>query len=355
MLDAGFLRHEQPLLERIAFGLTDEGVYAQLAIPEATGTDVAMSLLRDPMLFRQRGLAFARRIEARRLALRAAEDARGDRAIDVVHAFGGSSWRLAADLAAATGAGLALEVWRPGLTHRVRSLHRDPRTPVVLTTPDPNMERELLRDRGHPPVRLSPWGARVRSDAPEVFAPGRAPAIMMLGGGRDAGNYRAAFEGVASAIADIPGAACFVDASGARRAGIWALARARNMLNRVTIVDRFELRRDLVLRADVLVIPDSRGEHRSIVLDAMGSGRAVIAAADPGNATLIDGRTAITLRDLGRGAWTHAVSSLLADHDRARTLARSAMDYVAEHRRLSQSVAMLIDAYESLVQVPAPS
>ncbi|MEM9559078.1 MAG: glycosyltransferase [Planctomycetota bacterium] len=355
MLDAGFVRHEQPLLERLAFGLADEGVATQVACPRGPGTELSISLLRDPLRYQHRALPFARRIEARRLLALLADEARGDRPVDIIHAFGGSCWRLAADLAGEAHAGLALEVWRPGLAHRVRTLPRDASIPVLCTSPDPSVERELLRDRGHPPVRLVPWGARVRTDSPVPFSPGRAPAIMLVGGGRDTSTFRAAFEGVAGALAHAPSAACFVDASGARRAGIWSLAEGRGLLDRVTIVDRLETRRDLVLRADVLVIPDARGEQRSIILDAMGAARAVVAAADAGNAALIDGRTALTLRDLDAPAWAAALTGLLDDPERARDLGRSASAWIAEHRRLTQSIATLIDAYESLVQVQAGS
>lgn len=353
MLDAGFVQHEQALVERLAFGLADEGVYAQVACPEGPDAALGISLLRDPIRYRHRAFPFARRIEARRLLAALTDDARTDRPVDVVHAFGGSAWRIAADLAAESGASLALEVWRPGLVHRVRGLHRDPGTALVCMSPDPSIEREILRDRSHPPVRLVPWGARVRTDGPEPLTPGRAPAFMLVGGGRDASAFRAAFEGVAGALAHAPAAACFVDASGARRANIWSLAKERALLDRVTIVDRLEIRRDLVLRADILVVPDARGEQRSIVLDAMGASRAIVAAADPGNAALIDGRTALTIRDTDARAWGGTLTALLDDPERARDLGRSAASWIAEHRRLTQSIATLIDAYESLVQVQA--
>ena len=104
--------------------------------------------------------------------------------------------------------------------------------------------------------------------------------------------------------------------------------------------------RELALRADLLVTPESLGEYRSLTIDAMVSGLAVVSAADPVLGFLQDGRTARLIAQADPSAWAEAIASLLDDPARARALGASAREFVRIEHRVSVHVAKVIDAYE---------
>ncbi|MEZ6233084.1 MAG: hypothetical protein R3B68_02735 [Phycisphaerales bacterium] len=66
---------------------------------------------------------------------------------------------------------------------------------------------------------------------------------------------------------------------GDARAGLWKVLQARND-GAASLIENVEANRALVLYGDVLLVPEALGERRTIVLDAMGAGMAVLAAAD---------------------------------------------------------------------------
>ena len=118
-----------------------------------------------------------------------------------------------------------------------------------------------------------------------------------------------AFEGVVSAMPGERLYHLFVDAEAAHRTGIWPVARGLGVLDRLSLIDEMEGRRELVLRGDVLVQSDARGEQRSLVLDAMASGMIVLAAEDPMVSYLVNGRTARTVSGTRSDEWAAALGN----------------------------------------------
>ena len=138
----------------------------------------------------------------------------------------------------------------------------------------------------------------------------------------------------------------FCDAHAARRADIWPLVRKLGLESRFSLTPLLEGHRELALRADLLVTPESLGEFRSLTIDAMVSGLAVVSAADPVLGYLQDGRTAHLIAQADPSAWAEAIASLLDDPARARALGASAREFVRIEHRVSVHVAKVIDAYE---------
>ena len=178
---------------------------------------------------------------------------------------------------------------------------------------------------------------------------------MMVGVGRDTAAYANAFDGVASAIEANPEVMVFIDSEAAVRAGLWERAQRLGVRENISLIDAMEDRRDLVLRGDIIVYPEARGEHRTIILDAMASGMGVIATEDPFVSSLIDGRTARLLPQGATAAqWGETLASLLHDPERTRALGASARAYVREKHRVSSHVAAVLDVYEWATQRALP-
>jgi glycosyltransferase involved in cell wall biosynthesis len=361
--DEVFALRERTLLMRIEVGLADEGIRVVHAIPDVAAKrsgDSASAVFSSLVTYETSGFLFASALRLRRLvtaidALPRADDESED--FDIVHAFGGSTWDMAFELAAIYHATPLLEVWRGGLVSRALTIANltnraklglDP----VLIAPDVAIERALKAGTGTtgPAVRLTPWGVHAQLTPRKVLPSGRAPCVMMVGNGRDARATRAAFEGLAMAMRDHADLLAFMDAQAARNSSVWSLARKFGVLERLSLIEDLESRRDLLVQGDIVLHPDSRGEHRTILLDAMGSRMAVVAAVDPMVSVLVDGKTALLVPSNGAGSgptgWREALHRLLTNPEAAQQIADQAHDFIRDHRRASDHVKALITSYE---------
>jgi glycosyltransferase involved in cell wall biosynthesis len=129
-------------------------------------------------------------------------------------------------------------------------------------------------------------------------------------------------------------------------AGGWSLIRRLGLTERVTLVPDMEARRELTLRGDAILLPESLGEHRTLTLDAMAAGMVVIAAADPMVPVLSDARTARLVQRPAAAAWREALEWMLRDAPGARALGAAAREHVKAHCRASTHVASVLGAYE---------
>ncbi len=352
LVDSAFAARERTLIARLGVALADEGVRVKLALPTGSRGLAGIELLGEPLRFRPHGLVITRTARARRLVEQVQDDVPGEGPW-VVHVFGGALWTFAVEVAAQLGAPAVLEVWRSGLCDRARSFRASEQTPILFLAPDRTIERRILADGAHAAVRLARWGGYVPGEPVRSLRNAAEPTIMIIGNGNDGPSFTAAFEGAARLTTDERRPLIFVDAEGARKAGIWRRARELGMLDRVTLVDRMEDRRDLVLRGDIIAHPERLHEHRTLVLDAMGAGVPLLAGADDQVEAFVDARTCITVAKPDADAWASAFEMIVADPEGARALGESAREFIRDGRRFSGYAAAVHDAYEWLTSADA--
>ncbi len=367
LVDEFFASRERSMLARLEIGLADEGVRVIHAVPDSDlnrpQVGAMGGVFRSMVPYSRRVLSVTRGLAARRIVRNLAliDDADEPDPIDVVHVFGGSVWELGRRLAGALDAGLALEVWRAGLVQRaVRGPQRSGGNRPVFLAPDTAIESALRT--GGVSVRPTYWGVHASEPPREVVPPGRAPSAMFIGSGRQTKPFQSAFEGVASSFQRNGDGLIFVDALAARRAGIWKIAERLGVLNRLSLIEELESRRDLLLQGDFLIQPESAGEHKSVVLDAMSNGMLVIAAADRFISCLIDGRTAnlvpVPAAASGGDAWSAMIDRLLARPADRRAIAASAHQFIRSNRLASAHIRAVLDAYMWMTAseaIPFPS
>lgn len=346
--DPLFTRYESELISRLAVGLADEGVNIAWGLPE--GTDLSTRVLTPvvPYLPARLGLTPARRGAA--LLRRAKPVLGGDP--DVVHLFGGGISRLGAEVVRGCAAVPAFEIWRPGLEASIRAVinrvaagvtHRtEDRALIVATNRD--VRERYIEQFPRSVVRAIPWGVytheqRARSES-------GAMGLVLLGPGRDAKAWASAFRACLRTLRGSPTTHLFADSSSVRKYRLWSKARDAGVVGRVTLIDAAETQRELLLSADLVLYPDARGEVRTVLLDAMGAGVAVIASADPRSHDLIDGKTARLVVDSTEAQWHEAIEMMTHDHTMRRGLTETARAHVREHHRVSRQIASLVDAYE---------
>lgn len=344
LADAPFAEHERALLERIAAGLTGEGVRVTLAVPKKTAA--AFATVSDPVRYSDRGLIFTQRLRAEQVAEAIAGSGKSPEGIvQVVHAFGGGAWTMAGELARLFNAAIAYEVWRGGLVDRVAGLKHPAGSALACFAPDRPVERALAAASAGIPTRLTPWGAYAPPRPTPVLREGKAPSMVFVSSGRDSERCRFAFEGACRVLAEAPDAMLFVAAAAVRRAGLWSIADRAGVLDRVTLIDRLEDRRDLVLRCDIVLYPDANHEQRTLLLDAMAHGLVVVAAADPLVSIIVDEVTAAVPASMTAASWHETILARLADRAGSTALGLSAREHVRQQRRASAHIAALVDAY----------
>lgn len=345
LADDFFASRERALLMRLEVGLADEGVRVIHAVPDTRGEQPA-SVYSRTLTYSSHTLAATRPLAVKRLAR--AVDALEERedGIDIVHVFGGASWDFARDLAAELGAALALEVWRAGLIPRARGMGGEADDPPLLMAPDETIERALADGMaGELTVRLAAWGVHAPPAVRSVLPEGRSITAMVVGSGQDAAAFAAALEGLGTVAQERGDLMIFCDAVAARKADLWKHARRLNLLDRLTLIEELEDRRDLLVEGDLLVLPEAKGEQRTVVLEAMAAGMVVVAAKDPMVSVLRDGHTCRLVAGGGPAAWSAAVREILGSPTIAAALARQAHEFVRLHRRASDHVRGVLSAY----------
>ena len=361
LTDEAFLAREPGMLRRLEVGLADEGVSVIHALPDTAGELAESGLFAQSAVYPTRAPWFMERWRVRQLldAVHETDTAMGgsDRAIDVVHVFGESAWGLGVRTAREVGCPLVVEVWAAGLVSRAAGLPSALRGEVscALLAPDKQIADALQREDAGLPVRTVAWGVLCPGQANPPPAPSEAIGVMLIGAGTQSRDFVVAFEGLCEAAKRQPRMMIFADAYPVRASGAWTIAESSGVLDRITLVPRMEGARSLVLRGSVLVSPESLGEHRTILLDAMAHGMSVVAQRDPMVSWLKEGRTAVLVSRPGVEEWARAVDTLLRDPARAASLGESARQYVRESHRASSHVSVILDVYERLQAGETPT
>lgn len=353
LADAQFATHERALIERVMIGLTVEGIEAQLVLPKDRKLDgYSIGFIGEPVYYADRGLALTQKIRAAQIARQVtnnAEEMHG--VIDVVHVLGGGAWGMGRELARILGAGVALEIWRAGLADSAGSLHIADDELVMFLFPERGFEADLRNAVPGALLSYVPWGAQVPDEPVPIFREDKLISIVFMSSGRHSDNSIAAFEGIADAIAERDDVMIFANLELVERAGLWDRVKKRNLTGRFTVIDRSEDRRDLLLRCDMMVYPDTLHEERTLLLDTMGAGMVVIAGDDRMIQPLQDESGVLLIEKSVREVWAAQIRSVIESPDLARKGAEQSRSYIRTHRRSGLHLDALKDAYQSLSEL----
>lgn len=351
LADSLFAARERTLLSRLEMGLADEGVVIIQAVPESIKASVGQEVFARGITYSPQAFPLFKGLAVRTIvkALADVDQLDEPQDIDIVHVFGGSAWQLGRDLARELDAGLALEVWRYGLASRTSELPLDPTDRVIYIAPDPIIEQQLRKRQPQQRIRLAEWGV-LASDQREILSREKAASFMLAGTGRDQAAFTAALTGLAPLLRERELSLAFCDATAARRAELWSIAKKLGILHKLSLIEDLEGRRDLLLQGDVLVLPEAAGEQRGIALEAMANGLIVVAARDPQVTALQDDVTARLVEARVASAWEDVFRRTLDDVGASRALAGRAFEYVSTKRRASGYVRQVLAAYDALLE-----
>lgn len=362
LADRSFAVREHTMLRRLEIGLIDEGVRVARALPggcpgEPT-TGLAAAIAYNDARWRLGSPAPAttilRDLDAAETLTRTDPE---EAPIDLIHAWGDGAWSLALELAADTGADLLLEVWSGAALARTRAIERAHGTSLesagsraLWLAPDRAMLAALEASSPRWGVRCSSWGVHAPPEPRPAPEPGRPVGACVCFSGRDEAGCLAMLNGLARVASVHQDLLVFLDESGvSARPGIWKHAEKLDLLESLSVIEGMESRRQLVLCADILVLPEALGEHRSLLLEAMAAGMLVIARVDPMVEPLhAPGAPVILVEQPSTEAWERAFGGALADPLAGHTLAQSGRRTITDGRLAHQHVRATLDAYQSL-------
>ncbi len=348
LVDESFAARERSLISRLEIGLADDGVRVIHGVPRRAAHWYHGGLFSHTLTYEDQGLSLSRPWRTRQFleSLRHAlsDD---DKPIDLVHVFGTTAWPFAVEIVHQTGAALAIEVSSAAAAaEAVRLRAGFGASAPVFFVPDPTLERSIRGDEVGIQVRVTPWGVHCPAGKLDILKPDRGVSVFMAGSGDDPGAWTAALEALAAASKETPDLMVFVDSEAAHRAGIWTHISRLGLRERLTLAPDLEARRELTLEGDVLLLPESRGVHRSLILDAMAAGMLIVAAADPYVSVLAEGRTAWLVERNSPELWSTVLRRAFQDRAASRSLASAAREHVRQFCRASSHIAAVMGSYE---------
>ena len=252
------------------------------------------------------------------------------------------------ELARMLGSGVIYEIWRSGMVDSLRGLHLNENDRAMLLAPEKAFVESIAHAGVGVPVRYSPWGAQLGETETSVFGQDRAVSIVLMSSGRQKEHALAAFDGIAEAISSRENVMLFANLELVERTGLWQRVKANRLESRFTIIDRSEDRRDLVLRCDILAYPDVLHEERTLLLDAMGAGMAVIAGADPSIDPINEEAGVRVVDRPARDQWAMGINAWLSDPEQAKKAGDAARSYIRTHRRGGLHIESISEAYAEL-------
>jgi len=357
LADRPFAAHERDMLTRVQVGLIDEGARVIEALPTDVADPDANPLI-PTIAYSDQTAILASRARTRRIlrGLQAIDPplAPPDNPamlVDVIHVFGAAAWPVAVSVASVTGASVAAECSRDADIRHMRALEKTASTGDLTATGvwiAANAQLGKTIESVNPawPVVVAAWGTHTQDRPPRVPRSTTPMSISMIA----TGDEPASINGLLVALSTCPhlpeDAMIFADATAfERHPALWRRARDLGLLARMSLIDRMEARRDLVLQTDILVVPEATGQTRSIILDAMASEMAILARADPQvEATSAPG--VAVLAPAGTvDAWSDALTRLLANADHRARMGRAARAFVVANRPVYKQIEAILGAY----------
>lgn len=363
LADRSFASRERRLLHRVEVGLIEDAVRVVRAIPDSllfSETDTITPLIAYP----EKISPFLPRLRTSRLlrALRELDPplaAPGEQPIDVIHAWGDRVWDLAIDVGVETGAALAFEVWSAACIHHTHRIERQAEsaapTPLrgMWIAPNNAIARALEAENLRWTTHIAPWGVHPDPRPRPLPRADQPLSVSLLASGRNPHATECVLTALNTLIRDGVPLLIFLDSAAVDRShAVWKHALRLDLLPHLSVIADMESRRDLILRTDLLILPEARAEVRSILLDAMGASVAVACLTDPYvEATALPGIASLAGEPTSE-AWTTTLRPLLTDPALRTEQIQAAREAVVTSRPVHRQVAQLLAAYQALADQP---
>ena len=299
IMSKDYLEQEHAMLHRLVVGLLDEGIQVIRVVPESE-TESLPSY--------ETTVTFAKRIEtpmpvSRMLRNKRREDIEElftKHDVSTIVGYGKDAMKLALDVAHNLEVRVMCEV--VSMKDAMRVKKKLPIWRWLAATP--SIEQEIARRVGVERVALVPLGV-TNHNSKTKDCDAHHTCVVVLDAAGDVKNTNEILE----SLTLFPNIHIFLELAGKHQQRIWKQIRKLEMHDRVTCLRDVSALRQLVVHADLVVLPSATMPVRTVLLEAMLRGVPILATQMQGFDMLIDEETAIIVQ----GSWENGLSILLDD------------------------------------------
>ena len=336
-----WLDHELAQFRRLVIGLFDEQVRVAQVVPQDLPHQY-YSFFGDRLPWRDTSWA-----RSRRKRLVGLSESLKKLDVDLIHALDGQLWDASVRLAQELQVPAVLSASCGADVARVKRLARHVTSGrIMFTAATQPIARAIEQRLGESsPVDFVPPGVH-RASADDMHqGQGHVLCAVVSGSGLVDSDYEELFGAMAQLLAEQPQAQFFLEGCGSDQHALWQMAERFELLANVSFVSSGVGHHELLIRADVLIQPQSLGRARSLTLQAMAHGMTVLAKADPWLDYLIDDQTARLVGSHDRDQWLQLLRHVVDEPDDMRDLGDRARQWIGDRHLASQQIARTLDVY----------
>ncbi len=344
VVDPERLLTDAAAVQRLAVALAGDGVRVRRILPPARDEPPLLRMIAASTFDFDSSLLF------RPSRLGALSSSLEDDPPEIFVSFGARAFIAAAELADDMDAGLVAMISTSDELDATALKRHTGRLDLVCAATAPIAAR-AARVVGEQMVTVLPLGVPVPSRRDTFVASPQSLAIA--GTGRDVGAYRAVFAAIADVMPALPEFQVAIELPPGHDPRLWALAREFGVQRVLNGVSRLEMVRPLALACGVFALPEAIHGVRSVVLEAMGLGRTVVAMDDPFADHLIDGVTALVVQERDAREWTAQLTKAMLDPATAGAVGAEAAVRTAAGFASARCADQLAAACESIMRGPS--
>lgn len=352
--DTAWLDEDLAYFRQLVVGLIDEQAQVTQVIPDRVPLGEA-GAFGERVDWTDHAWPIIRRVRLRRLLPRLDE-----LGVNLIHALNHRVWDGGLDLAERLNIPILL-----GATCRLdaaaapRTAKRQTATQTSFAATTTPIADSLRKSVGpDTPVEVCRQGVHVPSE-PEPFNADGVLCAVVTGDGEHDAQYEAVLTAIAHIVTKHPQSQFFFDGQTSDQRQLWQAARRHNLLAHISLIPRRLGHHEMLLRADLLIQPQTLGRSRSLTLQAMAVGVPVLALNDPWLDYLIDGRTAWVVPEPDPDLWASLILRAVDEPENSLKLIASAREYVRENHLASNQLEHTIEVYRALaaesIRFPQPA
>lgn len=344
--DSLWLMQELTTFRRLAVGLLDEQVRLVRVMPQwAVGEQDHLAMAGAALAYPVASWHWLRDRRLKQLAEQLREQD-----VDLLHVLDASLQRVGIALGQELNLPVVCSLWTREFADQLAASSGGVSMAYAAATDDLVERAKRRLGSTATVVKVPPGVYTVPREALKLplSRPTESLSVLVIGNGNADVHFQAMLEAMALVREQLGHANYFIYCGTADQHAVWQMAERFKLLNQVSFVPGEPGSRDLMVQADVVIAPQPTGRARTLLLEAMGAARPVLAAEDPVLDFLRGGETAILLPSLTPEDWAAWLKRLVTEPQRFIDLGLSAQQYVQQHHSASRFVVRILELYHRM-------
>jgi glycosyltransferase involved in cell wall biosynthesis len=355
LANTAYLHEESAMFRQLVVGLIDEQVRVIQVVPD----DLALSdtnAFGQVITWRESTWPFVLRRRIMELA-----DPLGKLKVDLIHVLDRELWPAAIRLAQKLERPAVLSVWSmQDLDHLNQIAKVNSAAQTAVIAPSGPMAQAIIEHLDMDMVvEVIPRGIHLGELLERPSLDDQPLCVAVSGNGSPDEDYEALLAALRNIADDYPQSQYFLDGQGTNQHELWQVIKRYELQANVNLVPPQLEHSEILMGTHMLLQPQSQGRCRSLSLQAMGHGLAVLAQSDPWVDHLIDDKTAWLVHGSDPSQWENLIRRVIEQPERSQQLGQRARRWIGEHRLASGQIAATLDLYQRMtgesLKFPSPS